>query len=217
MCAVNRTATGTVFASQPSWYFLTPHTYKKFTHILGVGLGFRSLLADFEYISFLQYYGDGANHAGNYKDLYRYIDDMTDADPHFEFAYTYGAAILAFNLSRYDEAVAIIKKGLDYNPAFWRLRLYLAAIAYKSKGDKTQYIGFLEDALKYKDHPAMLDRLLGNIYEQYRTPDECAAYWLTVYRKTRDKYTKDFADERLMFFIKGGKLKDPDKLLRQMR
>ena len=56
--------------------------------------------------------------------------------------------------------------------------MYLAAITYKSMGDKAKYVKFLEDALKYRDHPAMLDRLLGNIYEQYKTPDECASYWL---------------------------------------
>lgn len=217
MCALNNTATRDVFASQPSWYFLTPHTYKKFTQILGVSLGFRSLLADFEYIAFLQYYGDMDNGRTNYRDLYKYVDDMTDADPHFEFAYTYGSAVLAFNLDRYGEAIAIIKKGLDYNPTFWRLRMYLAAIAYKSQGDKARYITFLEDALKYKDHPAILERLLGNIYEQYKTPDECAAYWLTTYKKTMDKETRDFADGRLMFFIKSGKLKEPEKLLDQMR
>jgi tetratricopeptide (TPR) repeat protein len=122
MCVLNATATKRVFATQPSWYFLTPHSYKKFGQILGVGFGFRALLADFEYISFLQYYGNRKNSAENFKKVYLYIQDITDADPHFTFAYTYGSAILAFNQQRYDEAVEIIKKGLEYNPAFWKLR-----------------------------------------------------------------------------------------------
>lgn len=217
MCLFNSAASSRLFKTQPSWYFLTPHSYRKFTHILAVGLGYRALLADFEYINFLQYYGDLGNSASRFNKLYGYIDDITDADPNFRFAYTYGSAILAFNLSRYDEAIAIIKKGLEYNPEFWRLRMYLAAITYKSVGDKAKYVKFLEDALQYRDHPAMLDRLLGNIYEEYRPPDECASYWLTVYRNTPDNYTRDFAYKRLMYFIKGGKLKDAGKLLKQIQ
>ena len=146
-CFTNRAATEILVKTQPDWYFLNLNSYKKFGQMLSVSFGFRRLFADFEYISFLQYYGNREHAHTGFKDLYRYIDDITDADPHFTFAYTYGGAALAFNLERYDEAISIIKKGLRYNPEFWQLRLYLGAIIYKELDDKDRYIGFLELSL----------------------------------------------------------------------
>jgi tetratricopeptide (TPR) repeat protein len=215
MCVVNNMATQKVFASEPSWYFLSPHSYKKFNQILGVSFGYRAMLSDFEYISFLQYYGDRSNADARFKDLLARIDDITDADPHFTFAYTYGSAILAFNLKRYDEAITVIKKGLDYNPQFWKLRFYLGAIIYMQKGDTKQYVRLLEEALKFDDHPAMIERLLGNIYETYKTPDECAAYWAQIYKNTKDKDTRKHAKERLLLLISSKKISDPERILQQ--
>jgi tetratricopeptide (TPR) repeat protein len=216
MCVLNNSATQKVFASQPPWYFLTPHSYNKFTHILGVGFGYRSLLADFEYISFLQYYGNWDNRLTHYNKLYSYIDNITDADPHFTFAYTFGSAILAFNLSRYDEAVEVIDKGLKYNPQFWQLHYYLGAIGFRKEGNKDKYVKFLEEALKFENHPAIIERLLGNIYEQYKPADEAALYWAGTYMKTKDKQTRDHAHSRIMYMIENRMLKDPDSVVKQI-
>ncbi len=213
MCFFSSGAAKMLFATQPDWYFLTPHSYKKFDHIMGVSFGYRALLADFEYISFLQYYGDRSNMTGRWTKLYTYIDNMTDADPHFTFAYTYGGAILAFNLKKYDEAIAVIQKGLRYNPQFWKLRYYMAAIMYSKQGDTLKYISLLEDALKFNDHPAIIERLLGNIYEVSKTPDEAAKYWAWVYKNTKDKETKKYAYDRILFMLSEKKISNPQGLL----
>lgn len=216
MCFLNAAATKRVFATQPSWYFLTPHSYKKFTHILGVGFGFRALLADFEYISFLQYYGNRQNAAERFEKTYLYVQDITDADPHFTFAYTYGSAILAFNQNRYPEAISIIEKGLKYNPAFWKLRFYLAAITFSKLEDKTQYIRYLEEALTFSDYPTMLETLLGNIYEQFKPADFCANYWLGIFKKSKDRENRQFAYKRILAMIQERKLQNPDFIIKNM-
>jgi tetratricopeptide (TPR) repeat protein len=216
MCFLNIAATKRVFETQPSWYFLTPHSYKKFAQILGVGFGFRALLADFEYISFLQYYGDKLNRPSKFIKLFSYIDDITNADPHFTFAYTYGSAILAFNINRYDEAIKIIEKGLKYNPAFWKLRFYLAAITFSQLEDKSQYVKYLEEALKFNDYPAMIETLLGNIYEQYKPADFCAEYWAGVYKKSKDKDNRMFAYKRILALIESKRLQNPDLIIKNM-
>ena len=209
MLFFSRAGAKSIFNSQPEWYFLQPHSYKRFMHILGVGLGFRSLVGDFEYIGFLQYIGNPENAKNRYKDLYEYVDRITDADPHFSFAYRYGSAVMAFHLKQYEKAEKIIEKGLKYNPKMWRLRMYLGAIGYKEADNKEKYVKFLEEALDYKDHPAMLERLLGNIYEQYKPADEVVKYWLKIYKNTGDDKTKRHAYERIISYIKSGKLKNP--------
>jgi tetratricopeptide (TPR) repeat protein len=216
MCSMNYLATGVVFKNQPSWYFINRASYKKMLHMAGVGFGFRALAGDIEYINFLQYYGDRNQIANNHKFLYGYIDNITDADPNFTFAYTFGSAILAFNLRRYDEAVKVIRKGLEYNPSIWQLRLYLGAILYKDKYGTKNYVKFLEEALQFNDHPAIIERLLGNIYETYKKPDEIVKYWVKTYRITKDKRTRDFAYGRIMFFLSEHKVSDPSMILKEL-
>ncbi len=216
MIFFNRAGAKSIFNSQPDWYFLQPHSYKRFMHILGVGLGFRSLVGDFEYISFLQYIGTPKNAKTGYKDLYGYVDRITDADPHFSFAYRYGSAVMAFHLNQYENAEKIIEKGLKYNPKMWRLRMYLGAIGYKEAENKEKYVKFLEEALKYEDHPAMLERLLGNIYEQYKPADEVVKYWLKIYKKAGDDKTKRYAYKQIIKHIKSGELKNPGLIRKRL-
>lgn len=216
-CIYNYIATKEVFKIQPYWYFLNKHSFKKFNHILSASMGFRALMADIEYIFFLQYYGDHKNIKTGYKNLYSIFDSITDIDPHFTFTYTYGSAILAFDVKRFNEAIDLIKKGLKYNPTFWKLRFYLAAIVYKEIEDKEKYVRFLEEALKFDDHPAMIERLLGNIYEQYKSPDEVVLYWLKIFKSTKDKETKQHAYKKILHHIQEGKLKNPKLILNQIR
>ncbi|PKL91586.1 MAG: hypothetical protein CVV21_06060 [Candidatus Goldiibacteriota bacterium HGW-Goldbacteria-1] len=211
---INEKATAKVFSNQPSWYFINPDSYRKFLHLGAAGFGVRSLAGDVEYINFLQYYGDRSQNVNRHKNLVTYIDDITDVDPYFSFAYTYGSSILAFNLNRVDEALKVIRKGLDFNPKIWQLRLYLGAILYKQENKESEYIKLLEDALRFEDHPAIVERILGNIYEQIKTPQFAAEYWAGIYIKTKDKKTRDFAYQRVEAIIKEGRLTNPSAVIK---
>lgn len=216
-CISNFMATKKIFDEQPKWYFFNSHSFKNFKHVLAAGMGFRALMADFEYINFLQYFGNPENKKNKYKNLYSMFDSITNIDPHFIFTYKYGSAILAFVLKRYDEAISLIEKGLKYNPTFWELRLYLGAIVYKEIDDKDKYIAFLEEALKFEDHPAMIERILGNIYEQYKPIEEVVLYWLKIYKNTKDKETRQHAYKKIMQHIKEGKIKNTQIILNQIK
>ena len=211
---LNEKATEKVFNNQPSWYFINPDSYRKFLHLGAAGFGLRSLAGDIEYINFLQYYGDKSQNIDMHKNLVHYIDDITDVDPYFSFAYTFGSSILAFNLDRVDEALKIIRKGLDFNPKMWQLRLYLGAILFKQDNKESEYIKLLEDALRFEDHPAIVERILGNIYEQIKPPQFTAEYWAGIYKKTKDKNTREFAYSRVEAIIKEGRLTDPSAVIK---
>jgi len=210
---LNEKAAEKVFLNQPSWYFINPDSYRKFLHLGAAGFGLRSLAGDIEYINFLQYYGDRSQNVNKHKNLMAYIDDITDVDPYFSFAYTFGSSILAFNLDRVDEALKIIRKGLDFNPEMWQLRLYLGAILFKQENKESEYIKLLEDALRFEDHPAIVERILGNIYEQIKPPQFTAEYWAGIYMKTKDKKTREFAYNRVEAIIKEGRLTNPSAVI----
>jgi len=212
----NRRAFETLRQNQPDWYFLNLNSYKKFDQVLAVSFGYRAFLSDIYYISFLQYYGDRRNLKNRFRDLPRYLNDITDADPGFEFAYQYGAAILGFNMKRYDDAMQLINKGIEFNPKMWRLREYAGAIAYQQQGNEEKYIQFLESALRYSDRPAIIERILGNIYEKTKTPDEAAAYWVLMLAESKHTDTTDHAAARLKAIIESGKLENPEKFLKRI-
>jgi tetratricopeptide (TPR) repeat protein len=216
MCVMNFLATNDLKTIQPAWYFLSRHSYGNFGQIAAVSFGYRPLLADVDYISMLQYYGDPAGAQDGHKRMLGCLNAITDAEPDFTFAYTYGAAILAFNLKRYDEAISIIQKGISFNPSFWKLRFYLGAIIYSKKGDTLKLTGLLEEALKFSDHPAVIERMLGNIYEISRTPDETAQYWVMIFRTTKDAETRKYSSERLKSIIASGRLKYPSIILKSL-
>ena len=218
MSFFNSTATLMVNKNQPSWYFLDArHDYKKLDHIVGIALGIRTFISDLDYITFLQYYGNRQSSVNGYKDLYSYADEITNIDPNFTFVYTYGSAILAWNLNRVEEATKLIQKGITYNPFFWQLRLYMGAIIFKQKGDTLGYIKLLEDALKYEDHPAMLERILGNIYELNKSPDYAAEYWAGIYTKSKHKDSRAHAYDRLLVLLQEKKLTAPDKIIELLK
>ncbi len=216
MCVMNFVATNDLTKTQPAWYFLSRHSYGNFGQIAAVSFGYRPLLADVDYISMLQYYGDPSGSADGHKAMLGYLKAITDAEPDFTFAYTYGAAILAFNLKRYDEAISVIQKGISFNPSFWKLRFYMGAIIYSKKGDTLKLTGVLEEALKFSDHPAIIERMLGNIYEISRTPDEAALYWLNTLKTTKDAETRKYSEERLKNIIAAGRLKYPEAILKRL-
>jgi len=216
MCVMNFMATNDLKTTQPAWYFLSRHSYGNFSQIAAVSFGYRPLLADVDYISMLQYYGDPSGSPDGHKKLSGYLNEITDAEPDFTFAYTYGAAILAFNLKRYDEAINVIQKGISYNPSFWKLRFYLGAIIYSKKGDTLKLTGLLEEALRFSDHPAIIERMLGNIYEISKPPDEAAQYWAAIFRTTKDAETRKYSMDRLKTIISSGKLKYPAVILKSL-
>ena len=59
--------------------------------------------------------------------------------------------------------------------------------------------------------------MLGNIYEEIKSPDFAAGYWAGLYVSTKDRQSREKAYERLQILIRGGKLKDPGAILRKIQ
>jgi len=103
---------------------------------------------------------------------------VVDLDPFFQYAYLYGAGALAWNLNRPDEAVELLKKGIDYmenyrsditkdvHESFWQLNLYMSAIVYRKMDDFKKMTYMLEVAVKQPDCPNIIKAILANIYQK---------------------------------------------------
>ena len=63
----------------------------------------------------------------------------------------------------------------------------------------------------------MIERLLGNIYEQYKTPDEVAAYWIQILKTSKDGQTRVHASQRLMELLKQKKIRNLQEVYRLLQ
>ena len=91
-----------------------------------VALSYDSLLADVYWIRALQHYGgerQKPGHDRNYNLLYPLLDLATTLDPRFTVAYRFGAIFLAEprpgGAGRPDQAIALLEKGITFNPTKW--------------------------------------------------------------------------------------------------
>ena len=91
-----------------------------------VALSYDSLLADVYWIRALQHYGGERQKRGqerNYDLLYLLLDLTTSLDPRFTVAYRFGAIFLAEprpgGAGRPDQAIALLEKGVAFNPRKW--------------------------------------------------------------------------------------------------
>ncbi|MDT4955700.1 MAG: hypothetical protein QOJ02_3838 [Acidobacteriota bacterium] len=120
-----------------------------------MSLGFNGLIADWYWMRSLQYVGrkiiakEGHFQMDDLasldlKLLYPLLDTATTLDPQFLPVYEYGAAVLpAIND---EDAIKLLKKGIEQNPDAWRLYHHLGYIYWQRKDYKTASETYTEGA-----------------------------------------------------------------------
>jgi hypothetical protein len=121
-----------------------------------LALSYQSLVADIYWIRAVQHYGStklSADPDKQYDLLYPLLDLTTSLDPRFNAAYLFGAIFLAESFpngpGRPDQAIALLKKGLQAQPAKWELAQAIGFVYYWS------YTDFMEAASWFRRAAAM--------------------------------------------------------------
>jgi tetratricopeptide (TPR) repeat protein len=178
--------------------------------------GFRASVADFLWMDIVQYIGDKENAKTRYKDLYKKITDLSNVDPNFTYVYCSASGIYFFELNEPDRAIELIRKGIENNPKYWVLNLYLAAYTYRRKwdtsGDLSDFknaVRNVETAVKEEGHPPMLERILGSLYLKLAEIDpknkktwlrKSVLLWLDMYEHPTEEPNKEYATQKLKDF-----------------
>lgn len=140
-----------------------------------VGLGMRKLGADINFIRLLQYYGsdeealsagDGRQEAlpphpagyggGVYPEFLPRLRHIISLDPYFKYASIYGAGVLAFNLERPEDALAVLEDARRALPNEWQFSKYIAAIGYRNAREPEKVADLLDPVISLPDAPVML-------------------------------------------------------------
>jgi tetratricopeptide (TPR) repeat protein len=159
--------------------------------------GYKVLIGHAFWIRVIQYYGDGFNGADHFSKLYDYCRLASDLNPQFISVYTYGSSVLAYQLRRTDEAVALLQKGILANPKADNLKLLLAAIAYHNSENYEREIPFLELQIAQGSAPTMLVNILANTYKKVGRTDDAIRLWLQILKTTDSDVQKYEAAQKL--------------------
>ncbi|MFQ5662554.1 MAG: hypothetical protein ACE5HL_01825 [Terriglobia bacterium] len=104
-----------------------------------LSLGYDGLLACLYWTRAVQHYGRERLAKGQYPLLYPLLDITTTLDPELLLAYRFGAIFLTEEPprgpGRPDQAIKLLRKGIEQNPDYWRFWYDLGFVYYRSVKD----------------------------------------------------------------------------------
>jgi len=167
-----------------------------------MSLGYRGLLADIYWTRAVQYFGDKhIIEAVHYDLLDPLLNITTDLDPNLLVAYNYGAFFLSqkapHGAGQPERAVALLEKGIRFNPDDWRLYFNLGFVEYMDRKDpKAAEEAFRRGAARPGAHP-FLRIMAANMAQKASDVDTAAALWTELYQTTQDKSIRESAEQHL--------------------
>ncbi len=154
-----------------------------------------SALADYYWISTIQYFGAG-NPYQDYPSLGKLLQTITDLDPKFEAPYEFGLITLPF-MHQADTAVSLGLKAQDQFPNNGLLTYYLATVYHLNLKDYTNAAFYYQKASKQDGAPSAALTLAGTALDKVdkSTSDRlvAAAFWESVYENAKTDDQKDIA------------------------
>ena len=181
--------------------------------VAALSLGLRRLAADLWFIRLMQYYGtpeadrlkDGDGDIeleadfgnGKYPEFLPIARHLLALDPHFTNAALYSAASLAFNMSRPEEAVSLLKGAMIYDPKEWKFVSLLAAIGYSKAKDPSKVSELITPLIMEPDCPVMIRQLAA--FLNIKAGKYRAAYQIykTILATTKDPVYIDKANKEI--------------------
>ena len=156
--------------------------------------GLRAAAADLAWVQLLQY-GSGSpgemppDRPGRpYDHLLTLALRVVRLDPSFHRAYLYGAGILGWfhGVERPDEAASLLEEGLRRDPGDPHYSLYLAALAFKKKGEADKMIALLEATFDDPQTPSQMKAILANTRKARGEYEKAIGLWERVLENPRD-------------------------------
>jgi tetratricopeptide (TPR) repeat protein len=169
--------------------------------------GFDGLIADYYWISSLQYIGrkivaaDGLQNIQidnlkplNPRLLYPMLDTVTTLDPNFTNAYAYGAIVLpAIDAG---QAIKLTEKGIKAQPNNWRLYHYLGFIYWKKK-DYQKASEIYGKGAAIKGAPKWMRQMQINMQADGSSRATARALYKELLANADDEQSKTLAQNRL--------------------
>jgi tetratricopeptide (TPR) repeat protein len=171
-----------------------------------MSLSFNGLIADWYWMRSLQYVGRKVIAQGdkiqlddlsalNLKLLYPLLDTATTLDPQFIAVYEYGGVVLpAIND---EDAIKLLKKGIDHNPSEWRLFHHLGYIYWQREDYKMASETYAAGA-KLPAAPAWMQAMSARMLAEGGSRATAREIYTRIYEQADDEKIKRMAELRLL-------------------
>jgi tetratricopeptide (TPR) repeat protein len=171
-----------------------------------ISLGFNGLIADWYWMRSLQYVGrkiiaqEGKVQLDNLsslnlKLLYPLLDTATTLDPQFIPVYEYGGIVLPE--INPEDAIKLLRKGIENNPNEWRLFHHLGYIYWQRKDYKTASEVYSEGA-KLPGAPAWMEAISARMLAEGGSRNTAREIYKRMSEQATDPEIKRMAELRLL-------------------
>ena len=156
--------------------------------------------ADFAWFESLQYYGDRLAKKASLKYLVNIFNSITNLDPYFEQAYTFGATLVGTDGHNWAGCERLLKKGMINMPNDWRMPFFLGFfnyIWYKNYDVAAQWFKIAE---KKPGCPDNVSHFVA--FMHYRMGDYYTGMlmWIEIYNNARNLREKSGALKNIKIY-----------------
>lgn len=166
----------------------------------GLVLGYDEALADFVWIRTVTWFGVRGR---DYRDdpwLPYLINLATELDPRFLAPYEFGGLILAPEAGKPDEAIALLKRGIENvprnTPRYWLQPFYLGYNYMIYKNDPIKAAESLEFAASFPESPKYLPLLIARLYADADDPDLGLAFINELLKNSDNTQLREALEKR---------------------
>lgn len=165
-------------------YFPTGNLLKKFV------MGYDEIAADLVWLRMIQYYGHHRQTDRRFDYLGHILDVLTDLDPRFIHAYTFGSLLLTDDAKNPSRGLSILQKGSVHNPLDWRLPFMSGFINHVFLADYGAAANHFVKASSLPESPVFAKRFAAFIYDRKGEVDVSLELWHSLYERTENEYEK---------------------------
>jgi len=156
-------------------------------------LGYRELVSDFVWFQAVQYYGGYRREEHNLRYFEGLVNIVTDLDPHFAFAYIFGAVVLASDMDSFRDGVGLLRKGMGSNPQNGWLPFELGFLSYVNAHDDSMAARYFELASKLPGGGDRAKRFAAFVYSRSGSTENSIRMWEELLRTSDEPFMKDLA------------------------
>ena len=173
-------------------------------------LGYREVAADWVWFQAVQYFGGYAKNEHDLAYFNGLINIVTDLDPHFDFAYTFGAVVMSQDMGDIERGVDILKKGMRQNPTDWVYPFEIGFLYYVGARDSDRAARYFDLAARLPGGGDRARRFAAFVHSKAGHTETSIRMWEELAREAEEPYMRDVA-ERYIEKLRKGESGEDDK------
>jgi hypothetical protein len=169
--------------------------------------GYSKILADWVWLKAIQYYGSRENQKYRYNGLAPLLDEVTDLDPTFEYAFQFAGQSVPYHdentglWHNTNAAIALLRKGASAAPSRWQIPWLLGFNLYTFQGNYVEAGRAMEHAAHLPGAPPFMNSLAARLLVQGSDVDTAIFITQSALSDASDERTKDDLETRLKSLI----------------